>query len=432
VEGPDVVRTLRLVLSPLQEGVAFVAVEARVADEPQAEDGRLLALAARVQAEHRLVLAAAPGWESRAAAAALQTRGAQVDVLSLLGTRAVVARGRAAQAPRDVLEDASGLEGVGLLALVGFGQRELDGSAAAGLRHYVESGGAALVLDAPGAAAALGVEVPPVAATAPLRPLVGQLASLEAFSFRGYAPPFTFHAPAGAAVLGRLGPAGQAELLPWVVGRAVGKGRVAVVTAPDVWRVSPPGEGREAYLRLLARLVGWLEAPLASRHGAVLSEDWAGLRLEKESAAARFIPLPTTERVDGLAVDTVDVATFNHSARAALRAAAAGAHHPFLELEGTQALASAWGRLPAPPRWKTDVRMRASESTFAALAGLLVLEALARRRYGAGGGRGRRESSAASVEETGGTTSGEGLSQRANETPASRAAARRAPPSWPA
>jgi hypothetical protein len=426
VEGEDVVRTLRLVLSPLQAGVAFVAVEARVKDEPQAEDGRLLALSARLKTETRLVLAAAPSWEARAAAAALLTRGARVDVESLLGRRAVVAKGRTPQTPLDVLRDTAGLEDVGLVAVVGFGRRELDSAAAAGLRHYVESGGALLVLDAPGAASALGVEVPSVSATAPRQPLLGRFASMGNLSFRGYAPPSTFQAPAGAAVLGRLGPNGQPEPLPWVVGRAVGQGRVAVVTAPDVWRVSPPGEGREAYVRLLAHLVGWLEAPAASRHGVVLSEDWVSLRFVEASGAARLIPLPASEAVDGLPVEALDTATFNHSPRAALRAQAAGRRHPFLELEGTEALASAWGRLPPSPRLRRDVRLRASQGAFAALAALFVLEALARRRYGGKGGSGRRDRSAASAGDTGGTTSGAGLSQRARETPASSAATRRA------
>jgi hypothetical protein len=432
VEGTDVVRTLRLVLSPLQAGVGFVAVEARVEGEAQAEDGRLFALSARLREERRLVLAAAPGWEARAAAAALEARGARVDVLSLLGTRAVVARGRTAQAPRDVLRDAQGLEGVGLLALVGFGPRELDAAAAAGLRRYVESGGAALVLDAPGAAAALGVEVPKTAETAPLQPLLGQLAPLDALRFRGYAAPPGLTTAPGLAVLGRLGLAGETETRPWVVGRALGQGRVAVVTAPDVWRLSPPGEGRDAYQRVLAHLVGWLEAPVASRHGAVLSEDWASLRLEEGPGAARLFPLPTADAVDGLPVDALDVATLNHSPRAALRALAAGARHPFLEVEGTQGLASAWGRLPAAPRVVRDVRVRTSVGAFAALAALLVLEAVARRRYGGSGGSGSRANSAASPEETGGMTSGEGNNQRASETAASPAAARSAAPSVPA
>ncbi len=432
VEGLDVVRTLRLVLSPLQQGVVFVAVEARVEGEPQAEDGRLLAMAVRLRPEKRLVLAAAPSWEARAAASALETHDARVDVLNRLGTRAVVAKGQPAQAPRDVLTERKALEGVGLLTLVGFGPRELDAAASAGLRHYVESGGAALLLDAPGAAEALGLEVPAVPGAAPLQPLQGQLASLGVLSFQGYAPPASFQTPAGMAVLGRLGPAGQTEALPWVVGRALGQGRVAVVTAPDVWRLSPPGEGRAAYQHVLAHLAGWLEAPAASRRGAVLSEDWASLRLEEGPGAAHVLPLPSAETLDGLPLDGPDVATLNRSPRAALRARAAAVHHPFLELEGTEALAAAWGRLPPSPQLARDVRARASAGAFALLAALLVLEALARRRYGASGGSGRRASSAASSEDTGGITSGEGTNQRAKETPASRAALRNAAPSVPA
>jgi hypothetical protein len=425
VDGRDVVRTVRLALSPLSEGVAFLAVEARVKEAPQAEDGRLLALAARTSAKRRLVLAAAPGWEARAVAAALQTEGASVDVLSLLGTRAVVARGRPARSPSDVLHQPEALQGVGLLALVGFGAGDLDAAARDGLRRYVASGGAALLLQAPGAAAALGVEVPELVGTTPLQPLVGQVWPLDGVPFRGYAPPAHVQSPPGMAVLGRLGAAGESAMAPWVLGRALGQGRFAVVTAPDIWRLSPPGRGSQAYRHVLARLVGWLEAPAASRGHLVLAEDWSSLRLEG-GARPQLFPLPAEGPADGLAVDAVELATFNHSPRASLRAAAAGQHHPFLELEGPEALAAAWHRLPTPPSWKQDVRLRASDAAFSVLAGLLVLEALGRRRYGGSGGSGSRARSAASSLETGGTISGEGRSQRASATPAAREAARNA------
>lgn len=431
VDGPDVLQTLRLSVTPLSEGVAFLAVRASVAGEKQAEDGRLLALAARVRKETRLVLAASPGWEARAAAAALEAPGVQVDVLSLLGARATVARGRAAQTPRELLQKPEALQGLGLLALVGFGLKDLDGPAAAALRRYVESGGAALVLDAPGAAAALGVEVPLVPSAAPLESLAGQLASLDAVNFRGYAPASGFQVPAGAAVLGRVRPEGATEAVPWVVGRALGKGRVVVVAAPDAWRVSSPGTGGDAYRRALGRLVGWLEAPRASRGGVVLAEDWASLAV-LDGPRTRVVPLPAAGTVDGLPVDAVDVLRFNHSPRAALRAAALGQHHPFLELDGAEALLAAWRRLPPPPRFRAEARARSSDGVFAALATLFVLEALRRRRYGGGGRKGSRASREASEGETGGMTSGVGKSQRARMTPASREAALNVAPSWEA
>jgi hypothetical protein len=423
VEGVDVVRKVRLALSPLAEGVAFLAVEARVPEEPQAEDGRLLALAARAASKRRLVLSSAPGWEARAVATALQGEGVTVDVLSLLGARAVVARGQPPRTPQDVLRDKEALQGIGVLALVGFGPKDLDAAAREGLRRYVGAGGAALLLQAPGAAAALGVEVPGLAPTTPLQPLVGQVAPLDGVAFRGYAPAAHLHPPAGMAVLGRLGPAGEGDAAPWVLGRAFGQGRFLVVTAPDMWRLSPPGRGSEAYRQVLARLLGWLEAPEAARGRLVLAEGWESLRLEGGAESAP-VPLPAQGLADGLAVDAVELATFNHSPRASLRAAAARQHHPFLELEGPEALAAAWHRLPAPPRWRQDVPLRKSDVAFSALAFLLALEALARRRYSGSGGSGSRARSEASAAETGGTTSGEGLSQRANTTPASREAAR--------
>ncbi len=425
VDAEDVVRTVRLSLAPLTAGLSFVAVQAAVAGEAQAQDGRLLTLATRARTTRRLVLAAAPGWEARAAAEALETPGADVQVLSLLGARAVLSRGRAPQSPLGLLTTAEGLQGVELLVLVGFGPGPLDEAAGAALRQYVHSGGAALVLDAPAAAAALGVELAPVPATAPLQLLQGQLGE-EVVGFRGYAPTATLREPPLATVLGRLGPASQAALRPWVVGRALGQGRLAVVTAPDAWRLSPPGQDASAYRTVLARLVGWLLAPRASRAGVVLAEDWASVRL-----GAHTWPLPLTGPVDGLAVDAVELETLLPWPRARLRAAAAARRHPFLEVDGAEALTAAWRRLPEAPRWKGRVALRDSDGAFAAVAALLALEAVARRLYG-GGSAGSRATRAPSSRDAGGTTSGEGRSQRDSATPAARAAAPREAASPPA
>ncbi len=425
VDAEDVVRTARLSLAPLTPGLSFVAVQAAVAGEAQAQDGRLLTLATRARTARRLVLAAAPGWEARAAAEALETPGADVQVLSLLGTRAVLARGRTPQSPLGLLTTAEALQGVELLVLVGFGPGQLDGAAGAALRRYVQSGGAALVLDAPGAAAALGVELAPLPATAPLQLLQGQLGE-EVVGFRGYAPTAALREPPLATVLGRLGPSSAATLRPWVVGRALGEGRLAVVTAPDVWRLSPPGQNASAYRTVLARLVGWLLAPRASRAGVVLAEDWASVRL-----GAHTWPLPLSGPVDGLAVDAVELETLLPWPRARLRAAAAARRHPFLEVDGAEALAAAWRRLPEAPRWKGRVALRDSDGAFAAVAALLALEAVARRFYG-GGSAGSRATRAPSSRDAGGTTSGEGRSQCDSATPAARAAAPREAASPPA
>jgi hypothetical protein len=431
LDGEDVVRTVQLSITPLAEGVSFVAVEARVEGEVQAQDGRLLALSARKRLQQRLLLAAAPGWEARAATEALEATGARVQSLTLLGARAVVASGRPPEAPQQLLAGQGALSGVGLLTLVGFGKKDLDAASLSGLRHYVESGGAALLLDAPGAAAALGVELKAVAESAALQPLSGQLASEEAVHFRGYAPSASVRLPAGIAVLGRLGTVGDKAPLPWVLGRALGKGRVAVVTAPDMWRLSPPGKGREAYQRLLSRLVGWLEAPASSRAGVVLSEDWTSLQLQDEGGA-HLVPLPATSLVGGLRVDALDVETLLRWPRARLRAAAAAVRHPFLELEGPAALGAAWRRLPPAPSLTMRLPLRASDAAFLVLYGLLVLEAMARRLYPGAGDSGSRARTGPSSGDTGGTDSGEGNSQRASATPASRAAALRAASSFAA
>jgi hypothetical protein len=425
VDGPDMVRTVHLALTPLSEGIAFLALQARVQGTKEAEDGRLLVLATRTRAERRLVLAPAPSWEARAVTRALAAGGAEVAGESLLGTRAVVARGLPARVPRDVLARPEALAGVGLLALVGFGQGDVDGPSATGLRRYLEGGGAVLLLDAPGAARALGFSANAAPAATPLQPLVGALLPLPPLPFVGYAPPGNLPPPLGGAVLARLGPPGDAAPPPWVVGRAFGQGRVAVVTAPDAWRLSPPGRGSALYTEVLSRLVGWLEAPVASRQGPVLEEGWGALRLQ-DGTGVRRVPLPAEGPVEGLLVDGVDVAAFNTSPRAALRAEAAGLHQPFLELEGLEGLSAVWGRLPPAPRWKQALALRRSETAFALLAGLLVLEALARRRYGGTGGSGSRAKRAASSPETGGTTSGDGDSQRPSVTAAARAAALKA------
>jgi len=334
----------------------------------------------------------------------------------------VVARGRPAQLPLTLLQTPGALTGVDMLALVGFAARSLDDAEATALRRFVESGGAVLLLDAPGAASALGVDLTPATATAtaPLQPLSGHLGEL-AVAFSGYAPLTATRAPPLSTVLGRLGPAGEAAPRPWVVGRALGQGRVAVVTAPDLWRLSAPAGAGSAYTALMARLLGWLEAPGASRTGVLLSEDWSALQVQ-DSAGTRVFPLPVPGPVDGLPVDAVDFHRFLRP-RAILRAAAAAAGHPFLEVDGGQSLAAAWRRLPPAPRWPGTVHLRASDAAFCLLAGLLALEALARRFQGGGGRSGRRATTAASSEETGGTTSGEGRSQRASATAAARAAA---------
>jgi len=421
VDGPDEVRTVRLSISPLSEGVIYLAAEALVPGEPQAQDGRLLALAARSRTSRRLVLATSPAWEARAATEALDTTGARVDALTLVGSRAVAARGGSPEDPRQVLRDTDRLEALDLLVLVGFSE-DLDAAAAAGLRRYVERGGGALLLSSPGAARALGMAIPPLAAAAPERSLVAALGTGETLAFRGYAPSAPAMLLPGTEVLGRLGDPGDSAPLPWLVGRALGLGRVAAATAPDVWRLSPPGRGREAYRSVLRSLVGWLEAPRASRAGVVLSDDWASLRPADASSAA-LAPLSAPGVIAGLPVDSLDSAALIGWPRARLRAAAARTGHPFLEPDGAEELALALERLPPPPRWTGSISLRSSDAAFVLLAALVVLEALARRLYRRTGGR--RANNALSSGDTGGSATGAGRSQRDSATAAARAAAAR-------
>jgi hypothetical protein len=431
IDGPDVVRTVRLPVSPIAEGVAFLAVEASIASEPQARDGRMLALATRGRPPRRMVLAGAPGWEARAAADALASGGAQVSVLSLLGTSAVVARGQVAEDPRQLLAHPERLDGVDLLALVGFSTHALDARAAAGLRQFIDAGGAALVLDSPGVAAALGVALDSVPAASSLRPLLGRLGADGAMAFQGYPPPPGLELTPGLTVLGHLGAPGDPAPAPWVVGRALGKGRLAVVTAPDLWRLSPPGVGRSAYLHAFLPLMGWLEAARASRGSMVLSDDWSVLRVA-DGDGTRDVPLPTSSPVAGLTVDAVDLPAFIRSPRARLRAEAARSRHPFLEPDGADALAATLRRLPPPASWVAAVPMRKSDAAWCLLVGLLALEALARRAYRGTGESGSRARTSPSSEDTGGSVTGDGRSQRASAAPASRAEVVRDPGSFAA
>ena len=316
IAAADEVREVRLRVSPLGAGPLPLAVEARVEGQP-ADDARTLSLQIAAQPRRRLVWAATPSWESRIAAEALDSLGgAPVQSAALLGAHAVSARG----APR--------LEGVDTAVLVG--ARELPG-----LRDFVLQGGAALLLGGGAAAAALGWPAPgPPQQSLPLL-LTGSVAGHAKLSFRGY-PADEARLPPGAEVLGRLN--GK----PWLVGRALGKGRVVVVEAPDLWRLSPPAGRGEQYRSVLAAALGWAEGS-------------AGVAAEIEPEGLTTVP------------------------RTLKRAAAARARLPFFEADGPEELKAAWARLPQAPRGREPLPLRSDTLAFALLSALLALEALQHR-----------------------------------------------------
>src|SRR5262249_37186815 len=131
-------------------------------------------------------------------------------------------------------------------------------------------------------------------------------------SFLGFPAAKALPAPA-ADVLARLDGA------PWIAGRGHGKGRIAAVAAPDLWRVGGPGSGRAPYEELLGRVVAWLEGPRAGV-GVELSQDLR--RLD-----GRELPVPD---VAGLAVDPVDPYQLLPEGRGRRRVDAARENRPFL------------------------------------------------------------------------------------------------------
>jgi len=345
---------------PAAEGVSFALVRAGIGEDG---DALVVPVVTRSRPARRLVLAAAPGWEARAAGEALAKRG-EVERLTRLGaTTTIVRGGEKAVDPIDRL--AGGLSGIDLVVLAGFRREELSGRPEATLLRFVTDGGALLFLGEPPRLATLPLPSTGSAGEESLlpSPVTGMLADRRA-SFLGF-PAWQATLPIGGVVLGRLGDA------PWIVGRAVGRGRIAALTAPDLWRAGP------AYEALLGDLTGWLEA---GRGGEVvnLTPDLRTLRVGDSRVA--LPAAASASEIAGLAVDPVDPFALLPSGRARQRVEAIRRHVPFLEADTALELTSVLSRIPEPEPLPRRAFARDVDAIWLALAALLVVEVWLRRR----------------------------------------------------
>lgn len=358
VTGDREVVSMTVPVRAASDGVSFVLVRARVGDEG---DAVVVPIVTRTRGTNRLVLAAAPGWEARAAGEALAKRG-EVVRLTRVGATANLSRGATPPTSADPLDRLSGdLSTVDLLVLAGFGGEELS-SKATRLERYVRDGGAILFLGEPPRLP--GLPLPTVAAESaeenslPTR-VTGTLGDRRV-TFLGFGA-WKASLPVAGLVLGRLGHA------PWIVGRSVGRGRIAAMTAPDAWRT-----GRD-YATVLGDVVGWLEANRAGS-GAALSPDYRSLSL-----GGQRVSLPASG-IGGFAVDAVDPAALLPAGRARARTEAARLRRPFLETDTGEELTTMLARFPQPGPLPRTLSARDLDSVWLALAALLVLEVAIRRR----------------------------------------------------
>lgn len=349
---------------PAAEGVSFALVRAGIGEDG---DALVVPVVTRSRPARRLVLAAAPTWEARAAGEALARRG-DVERLTRLGATAVIARG-GANAVDPIAVDpmarlAGSLAGIDLVVLTGFTREDLAGRPEAALVRFVGDGGALLFLGEPPRLTALPLPSTASAGEESLLPstITGTLGGRRA-SFLGF-PAWRATLPVGGVVLGRLGDA------PWIVGRSVGKGRIAALTAPDLWRAGP------GYEALLGDLIGWLEAGRGGG-GVVLTPDLRTLVLGDSRVA-----LPASE-IAGLAVDPIDPFALLPPGRGRQRVEAIRRHVPFLEPDTPAELTSLLSRFPEPEALPRRLFARDVDAIWLALAGLVVVEVWLRRRAGA-------------------------------------------------
>ena len=363
IHSDDEALTLSVPVTAVTEGVSFALVRAAVGEDG---DSAVATIVTRSHEPRRLVLAAAPGWEARAAGEALARRG-RVERLTRLGATAVLARGARPEDPLDRLS--KDLSSIDLLVLSGFTREDLAGAREAALVRYVTGGGALLLLG--------GL---PRLSTLPLPLLESQDSAAEsgppsrmsgtfgdrALAFQGFAPAKTT-LPAAGTVLGRL------EGKPWIVGRGFGEGRIAAVTAPDAWRAGTPG--RAGYEAVLDGVVAWLEA---GRAGVAMSLS-PDLRSLETGGASVALPAAI---VDGLPVDPVDPFSLLPPGPARERVLAERARLPFLEADSAAELLSLLARAPDEKPLPRRVSLRDLDPIWLAVCALLAAEVFLRRRAG--------------------------------------------------
>ena len=353
--------TLSVPVSAATEGISFGLIRATVGEDG---DSKVIAIVTRSRASRRLVLAAAPGWEARAAGEALGKRG-PVERLTRLGATAVLARGARPEEPLDRLS--GDLSTTDLVVLSGFTREDLVGARESALSRYVREGGAVLFLGGPPRLDSLPLPQTQslAAGGSPLPTLVTGTFGGRAIAFRGF-PPWKTALPEAGVVLARL------DGKPWIVGRALEKGRIAAVTAPDAWRAGTSGSSAD-YEALLSDIVSWLEA---GRSGTpiLLSPDLASLVSAGVTSA-----LPAAER-GNLPVDPVDPLTLLPPGPARERILALRLRLPFLTADSEEELSSLLGRIPAEEPLPRRVSARSLNAIWLALCALLVAEVSIRRR----------------------------------------------------
>ena len=367
LDSDDAVLRLELPMLPATEGVLPVQVNARAGP---AADGRLAALVVRRRLVRRLLVAGAPSWDARRAAEALDLAPARLDVLTRIGRTATASRPRDLPRPAALFGSPEALAPYASIILVDPGDW-LGPDALAGLTAWVERGGGLVVLGRGRLPAGLGLGPTPTGPAGPPHRVVARWGD-NRWSFEGFDPAEGPVAP-GAVVLGELGSSDRA-LHPWVVGRTLGQGRVLQLLAEDAWRLSPPGGDALRLPAVLGAAVAWVEA--ARRVAPVSIAEDARSVLWTDAAGRHRTPFGLGHRVLDLEVASLPAAL---DLPIRLRADAARAGKPWIDVTSWVELGRAWVRAPAPVAFTWRELLRTHPATWAVWALLLSAEVGLRR-----------------------------------------------------
>jgi hypothetical protein len=364
----DEVLRLTLPVLPAVEGATVVGIRAQV---DAAEDAQVRLLVARKRTMKRLLLAGAPSWEARRATEVLDVAPARVELITRVGRTALLSRLRAGRSPSELFASKETLDGLASVTLVDVGDW-LDPAALIALTAWVERGGGLVVLGTARLPATLEPGPEPRVTSAPAS-RVEAVFGESTFSFQGFAPENGRVATA-AAVLGEAA-RGAAARHPWIVGRALGRGRVVRITAPDVWRLSPPGQRSHLLADVLGRTVAWVEA--ATNGGSAVIEDDLGGVVWTDGDSPRRTPFGLGLSVLGVPLGALPTAL---DAPVRLRAEAARAGRPWVRAASWNDVVAAWERVSEPGPLSRREPWRAHPGTWVAWAALLVAEIAFRRR----------------------------------------------------
>ncbi|MEO6323244.1 MAG: hypothetical protein ABIQ65_01310 [Thermoanaerobaculia bacterium] len=341
-------RVFRAVL-PFRAGTEGPRALAVSLDGAGAQDSYGFSLSVGAARRRIVVLSASPSWEGRAAARLLAADDVSIERWIRVGRTAELLRTSAVSQTSlgpSALAMLERIEPRDVIVLEGVGAGDLPPRVEARIASLVETGAHLLILGPPDRefeASPLGMLLPArfVSVDSSERPVILQgdsavTGNSRALRFRGFPPSPAVAAP-GATVLGTLGPEHGARR-PWLVGRAIGKGRVLRVLAADLWR----SESAET-ASLSRELLGWLTA---------------------------------SGRDDGIPDDGMNELV--RARRPRLRAAALAAALSYDETESLQEAVSAIERLP--PRVRTARIDPRRSPPFAALLLALIVANVAVRR----------------------------------------------------